>query len=59
MESIETRSLTEEKKLQPISENYSEEEISELREFILAVKNDTSRSQLVCWGNHSDYTHGY
>ncbi|MBI6530514.1 hypothetical protein JEP40_15495 [Proteus vulgaris] len=59
MEFIKTRSLNEDKKYPLQEESYSEEELNQLRNFILTVKNDTSRSQLVCWGNHSDYTHGY
>lgn len=44
-------------KIQP--QQYSNEEIAELKEFIDKVKNDDSRSALACWGDHSDYSHGY
>jgi hypothetical protein len=40
-------------------EEYSEEELKELKDFIETVKNDNSRAALACWGNHSDYSHGY
>lgn len=38
---------------------YSDEELKKLREFVEMVKNDDARSALACWGNHSDYDHGY
>ena len=40
-------------------EEYSEEELKELKDFIETVKNDGSRAALAHWGNHSDYSHGY
>lgn len=40
-------------------DKYSEKEIQALKKFIETVKNDTSRSALACWGNHSDFTKGY
>ena len=40
-------------------ESYTGEELSKLREFIDILKKDESRSTLACWGNYSDYNHGY
>lgn len=40
-------------------ENYSRSELDHLRGFIQLIKNNEKRTQLVCWGNHSDYNHGY
>ncbi len=40
-------------------QEYTEEELDKLREFIEIVKNDDARSALACWGDHSDYSHGY
>lgn len=40
-------------------QQYSSNEIAELKDFINTVKNDDSRSALACWGDHSDYSHGY
>lgn len=40
-------------------QQYSSDEIAELKDFIDIVKNDNSRSALACWGDHSDYSHGY
>jgi hypothetical protein len=38
---------------------YSQDELAHLRNFIQLVQNDERRAQLACWGNHSDYSHGY
>lgn len=38
---------------------YTQEELKKLKEFVEIVKNDDARSALVCWGDHSDYSHGY
>jgi hypothetical protein len=38
---------------------YSSCELEHLKGFIQLIKSDEKRSQLVCWGNHSDYNHGY
>lgn len=38
---------------------YSAEELKKLREFVQTVQNDETRSALACWGNHSNYSHGY
>jgi len=38
---------------------YSQKELDHLKKFVKLVQNDDKRSQIVCWGNHSDYTHGY
>jgi len=38
---------------------YSRTEIAKLRKFIEMVKNETTRAELVCWGNHSAYNHGW
>jgi hypothetical protein len=38
---------------------YSQAELDHLKKFVQLVKNNEKRAQLVCWGNHSDYTHGY
>lgn len=40
-------------------QKYSAAEIAKLREFVEAVQNDDARSALACWGDHSDYSHGY
>ena len=40
-------------------DKYTEEELSKLREIIEIIKQDESRSALACWGNYSDYNHGY
>ena len=40
-------------------ESYTGVELSKLREFIEILKKDESRSALACWGNYSDYNHGY
>ncbi len=45
------------KTMQP--QQYSTEEIAKLKEFINTVQNDDARSALACWGDHSDYSHGY
>ena len=45
------------KTLQP--QQYTTAEIAKLKEFINIVQNDEARSALACWGNHSDYSHGY
>lgn len=39
--------------------SYTEAELSKLREFVDILKKDESRSTLACWGNYSDYNHGY
>ena len=39
--------------------SYSEAELEHLKKFVQLVKNNEKRAQLVCWGNHSEYTHGY
>ena len=38
---------------------YSRAELHHLKKFVQLVRNNEKRAQLVCWGNHSDYTHGY
>jgi len=38
---------------------YSQKELDHLKKFVKLVQNDDKRSQIVCWGNHSDYSHGY
>lgn len=38
---------------------YSQKELDYLKKFVELIKNDDKRSQIVCWGNHSDYNHGY
>ncbi len=40
-------------------EEYSRRELEHLKSFIHLIKNNEKRTQLVCWGNHSDYTHGW
>lgn len=40
-------------------QKYSAVEIAKLKEFVEAVQNDDTRSVLACWGDHSDYSHGY
>ena len=40
-------------------QEYSPKELAHLKEFIETLKDEDKRSQLVCWGNHDDYTHGY
>lgn len=40
-------------------QQYSDEELKRLREFVETVQNDEARSALACWGNHDDYSHGY
>ena len=39
--------------------DYTEVELQKLRDFISTIKNDTTRSELICWGDHSDYSRGY
>jgi hypothetical protein len=38
---------------------YSQKELDHLKKFVKLVQNDDKRSQIACWGNHSDYAHGY
>lgn len=38
---------------------YSQKELDHLKNFVNLIQNDDKRSQIVCWGNHSDYSHGY
>ncbi len=55
---IKEQSLIEsDKTVQP--QQYTDEELKRLKEFVETVKNDESRAALACWGNHSDYSHGY
>lgn len=43
--------------LQP--QEYTAEEIKKLKEFVETVQNDEARSALACWGDYSEYNHGY
>lgn len=38
---------------------YSEKELKKLKEFVEVIKNDQARSELVCWGDHSEFSRGY
>ena len=38
---------------------YSIEESNGLIELIDMIRNESSRSYIVCWGNHSEYSKGY
>ncbi len=38
---------------------YTQQELDALREFVRIVKDDTMRKDLVCWGDHSEYSKGY
>ena len=40
-------------------QEYSAEELKKLKEFVETVQKDEARSALACWGDHSDYSHGY
>lgn len=60
LETEQELNLTEQElnlKAQP--EFYSEAELAALRDFVNLIKNDESRVALACWGDHSDYSHGY
>ncbi len=39
--------------------SYSPKELAALRGFIEIVKDESQRKDLVCWGDHSDYSKGY
>lgn len=54
---MEKEAIKNNEDIQP--QSYSKDEITELKKFIDTVKNDDSRSALACWGDHSDYSHGY
>lgn len=54
---MEKKVTSLEKELQP--KEYSAEEIKCLKEFVETVQKDDARSALACWGDHSDYCHGY
>lgn len=38
---------------------YSKQELKALREFVETIKDESRRSELVCWGDHSNYTKGW
>ena len=38
---------------------YSANELAALRAFVEIVKDESQRSDLVCWGDHTDYSKGY
>lgn len=40
-------------------EEFTEEELASLKEFVDMVNNGELDTQMSCWGNHSDYSHGY
>ena len=58
-EPVATLDLEQETTQQPQPEHYDEAELSALRDFVDLIKNDESRVALACWGDHSDYSHGY
>ena len=44
---------------QPQPVVYNKDELSALRAFVELIKKDETRVALACWGDHSDYSHGY
>ena len=54
---METKASLASQPIQP--EEYSAEELKKLKEFIETVQNDDARSALACWGDYSEYNHGY
>ncbi len=56
----EINTILQQQQQQPIQPSqYSTKELSSLRDFVKVIMNDDSRSALACWGNYSDYSHGY
>ena len=41
------------------STKYTDEELASLRDFVDMVKDGKLDEQMSCWGDYSDYSHGY
>lgn len=58
-QTLEKRNTDEQSYCHTQPKEYSYKELIRLKEFIETLKNEDKRTQLVCWGNHGNYTHGY